>query len=107
MFSYEICSLKFLKTPSLKNICKQLPSSSSSFKLDLVDLTVFPDLNMRLAKIKPFRGVCISKFWRFCSNASSFLCYQVQKLPDVIFLLIFNELMSKVTDVSVVFFWCQ
>ena len=55
---------KFLRAPILKNICKRLLSSSSfsSFKLDLVDLNVFPDLDLRLAKIKPFREVCISKF---------------------------------------------
>ena len=46
-----------------------------SFKLDLVDLTVFPDLNLRLAKIKPLAKVYISKFSRFCCHASSFLCY--------------------------------
>ena len=48
-------------------------SSSSSFKLDLEDLTVFPDLNLRLAKIKPFTTVCTSKWSCFCSHASSFL----------------------------------
>ena len=57
----------------------QTTAFSFSFKLDLVDLTVFPDLNSKLAKIKPFTTVCISKFSRFCSNASSYLCYQVQK----------------------------
>ena len=82
---------KFLRTPILKNIYKRLTSSSSSFKLDLVHLTVFPDLNLRLAKIKPFGAVCISKFSRFCCNASSFLCYQVRKLPDFVFSFIFNE----------------
>ena len=33
--------------------------SSSSFKLDLADLTIFPDLNLRLAKVKPFTTECI------------------------------------------------
>ena len=45
---------------------------SSSFKLDLVDLTVFSDLNLRLAKTKPFTTVCISKF-----STATFLLYYV------------------------------
>ena len=44
--------------------------SSSSFKLDLVHLTVFPDF-------KPFATVCISKILCFCCQASSSLFYQV------------------------------
>ena len=56
-------------------IGKTTTSSSSSFKLFSVNLTVFPDLNLRLAKIKPFTTVRIAKFSRFCSHASSFLCY--------------------------------
>ena len=43
-------------------------SSSSSFKLDLVDLTILPDLILRMAKVNPFTTVCISKFSRFCST---------------------------------------
>ena len=66
-------------------ICKVNVSSSSSFKLDLVVLTVFPDLNLRLEKIKPFTTVCISKLSRFCSHASSFLSYQVCILWDSVF----------------------
>ena len=43
---------------------------SSSFKLDLVRLTVFPDF-------QPFATVCMSKILRFCCQASSSLFYQV------------------------------
>ena len=62
------------KTPTqllFCEICKIL-KNTYSFKLDLVGLTVFPDLNLRLAKIKLFTTVCISKFSRFCRYASSF-----------------------------------
>ena len=63
---------------------------SSSFKLDLVDLTVFPNSNLRLAKInKPLTTVCVSKFSRFCSHASSFLRYQAQKLQNSVFFIHF------------------
>ena len=59
--------------------------SSSSFKLDLVDLTVFPDSNLRLAKInKPLTTVCVSKFSRFCSHTCSFLRYQTQILQNLV-----------------------
>ena len=67
---FSIKLAKFLRTPILKN--------TYSFKL-------FPDLNLRLAKIKPFTTVCISKFSRFCSHTSSFLYYQVRKLRNSIF----------------------
>ena len=50
------CS-KYLRTAVLKNIY--------SFKLELVDLTLFPDLNLRLAKIKPHTTTCTSKVLRF------------------------------------------
>ena len=61
---------------------------SSSFNLDLVDLTVFPNSNFRLAKInKPLTTVCVSKFSRFCSHASSFLRYQAQKLQNFVFFI--------------------
>ena len=46
------CS-KYLRTAVLKNIY--------SFKLELVDLTIFPDLNLRLAKIKPYTTTRTSK----------------------------------------------
>ena len=88
-------------------ICKVTVSSSSSFKLNLVVLTVFPHLNLRLEKIKPFTTVCISKFSRFCSHASSLLSYQVCKLRNFVFSFIFTELTSKVADVSAVFLWSQ
>ena len=41
----------FLRIPIFKD--------TYSFKLGLVDLTGFPDLILRLAKIKPFAKVCI------------------------------------------------
>ena len=59
--------------------------SSSFFKSDLADLTIFPDLNLRLAKHKPFTIVCISKCSRFCSNDSSLQRYEVRKLPNFVF----------------------
>ena len=79
--------------------------SFSSFKSDLVDLTVFLDSNLRLAKLnKPLTTVGVSKFSHFCSHASSFLRYQAQKLQNFVFFsFIFNELTSKVTDVLAVF----
>ena len=52
-------------------ICKATGSSFSSFKLLLVDLTVFPNLNLRLGKIKLFTTVCIAKFLSFCSHAET------------------------------------
>ena len=77
MFSYEICEI--FKNTYFEEHLQTTAFSSSSFKLDLVDLTVFPDSNLRLAKInKPLTAVCVSKFSRFCSHASSFLRYQAQ-----------------------------
>ena len=64
--------------------------SFSSFKLDLVNLTTFPDLNLRLTKINPFTTACITKFSCFCSPASSFLCCQVRKLWNFVFSFIFS-----------------
>ena len=52
---FQMKFAKFLRTPVLKNICKHLrtsDSSSSSLRLDLADLAVFPDLNLRLSSIK-------------------------------------------------------
>ena len=71
---------KFLRTP-----IRPTAFSFSSFKLDLVDLTVFPDSNLRLAKInKPLTTVCVSKFSRFCSHTCSFLRYQTQILQNLV-----------------------
>ena len=71
MFSDEICEI--FKSNYFEEYLRMTAFSFSSFKLDLVDLTIFPDLNLRMAKIKPFTTVCITKFSRFCSPASSFL----------------------------------
>ena len=88
MFSYEIC--KSFKNTYFEEHLQTTAFSSSSFKLDLVDLTVFPDSNLRLAKInKPLTTVCVSKFSRFCSHASSFLRYQAQKLQNSVFFIHF------------------
>ena len=57
MLSYEIYA-KF-KNTYFKEQIRTTASSSSSFKLDLVDLTVFSDLNLRLTKFKPFTTLCI------------------------------------------------
>ena len=93
VFSYEICEI--FNNTYFEEHLQTTAFSSSSFKLDLVDLTAFPDLNLRQAKIKPFTTVCISKLSRFCSLASSFLRYQVRKLLNFVFSFIFNELTSK------------
>ena len=50
MFSYEIYEI--FKNIYFEEHLRTTASSSSSFKLDLVDLTVFPDLNLRLTKFK-------------------------------------------------------
>ena len=84
MFFHEICEILM---------------NTYSFKLYLVDLTVFPDLNLRLAKIKPFTTVSISKFSRFYCHTSSFLCYQVRKLRNFVFFKRF-QLTSTVTCFS-------
>ena len=89
MFSYEI--FEIFKNPYFEEHLRTTASSSSSFKLGLVDLTVFPDLNLTLAKIKPFTTICVSNFSRFCRHTSSFLCYQVRKLQNSVLLFIFNE----------------
>ena len=89
MFSYEICEI--FKNTYFEEHLQTTAFSSSSFKLDLVDLTVFPDSNLRLAKInKPLTTVCVSKFSRFCSHASSFLRYQAQKLQNFVFFIHFQ-----------------
>ena len=76
--SFEICEI--FKNTSFEEHLRTTAFSSSSFKLDLADLTVFPDSNLRLDKIdKPLTTVCVSKFSRFCSHTSSLPCYQVQK----------------------------
>ena len=89
MLSCEICEI--FKNTYFEEHLPTTAFSSSSFKLDLVDLTVFPDSNLRLAKInKPLTPVCVSKFSRFCSHASSFLRYQAQKLQNFVFFIHFQ-----------------
>ena len=89
MFSYEIC--KIFKNTYFEEHLPTTAFNSFSFKIDLVDLTVFPDSNLRLAKInKPLTTVCVSKFSRFCSHASSFLRYQAQKLQNFVFFIHFQ-----------------
>ena len=52
---------------------------------------MFPDSNLRLAKInKPLTTVRVSKFSRFCSHASCFLHYQAQKLQNFAFFIHFQ-----------------
>ena len=56
MFSYEICEV--FENTYFEEHLRITAFTSSSFKLDLVDLTVFPDSNLRLAKInKPLTTV--------------------------------------------------
>ena len=89
MLSCEICEI--FKNTYFEEHLPTTAFSSSSFKLDLVDLTVFLDSNLRLAKInKPLTTVCVSKFSRFCSHASSFLRYQAQKLQNFVFFIHFQ-----------------
>ena len=54
-FSYEIYET-FKNTHFEEHLQTDATSSSSLFKLDLVDLTVFPDLMLRL-KFQPFTTV--------------------------------------------------
>ena len=76
MFSYEIYEI--FKNTFFEEHLRMTASGSSSFKLDLIDLTVSSDLNLRLTKFKPFTTLCISSnISRSCSHAFSFLCYQV------------------------------
>ena len=78
MFSYEIYEI--FKNTYFEEHLRPTAPGSSCFKLDLGDLIVFPDLNLRLARIKSFTTSSISsKFSRFCSHAFSFLRYQVRK----------------------------
>ena len=63
MFSYEICEI--FKNTFFDEHLRTTAFSSSSFKLDLEDLTVFQDLNLRLAKIKLFTTVFFIKFFKF------------------------------------------
>ena len=89
MFSYEICEI--FKNTYFEEHLQTTAFSSSSFKLDLVDLTVFPDSNLRLAKInKPLTTVCVSEFSRFRSHASCFLRCQAQKLQNFVFFYSFS-----------------
>ena len=83
--------MKFIINTYFEEHLQTTAFSSSSFKLDLVDLTVFPDSNLRLAKInKPLTTVCVSKFSRFCCHASSCLGYQAQKLQNISFFIYFQ-----------------
>ena len=82
---------KFLRAPFLKNVCKHLQrsaSSSSSLKLDLVELTVFPDLNLGLAKMNIFTAVCILNFSRFCGH--TFLSYVTKFEFELCFFIYFQ-----------------
>ena len=47
VFSHEIYEI--FKNTYFEEHLRTTASSSSSLKLDLVDLTIFPDLNLRLA----------------------------------------------------------
>ena len=94
MLSYKICEI--FRSTYFEEHLQKTAFSSSSYKLDLVDLTVFPDSPLRLAKInKPLTTVCVSKFSRFCSYASSFLRYQAQKLQNFIFFIHFQWIHFK------------
>ena len=99
MFSYEICEI--FKNTFFDEHLRTTAFSSSSFKLDLEDLTVFQDLNLRFAKIKLFTTVFLSNFSSFCSDASSFLCYQVRKLRNFLFSMsVFFHEHSRITGLQ-------
>ena len=70
VFSYENCEI--FKNTFFDEHLRTTAFSSPFFKLDLEDLTVFQDSNLRLPKIKPFATVFLSKFSSFRSDASSF-----------------------------------
>ena len=94
MLSCKICEI--FRNIYFEEHLRTTAFSSSSYKLDLVDLTVFPDSTLRLAKInKPLTTVCVSKFSRFCSYAFSFLRYHAQKLQNFIFFIHFQWIHFK------------
>ena len=70
-------------------------SSSSSFKLlDLIDLTIFPDSNLKLGKIKPFTTVCITHF--HVSAVPLFLSYlSSSKITELCFFIHFQRIDVK------------
>ena len=87
MFSCEIC--KILKNSYFEEHLWTTAFSSSYFKLDLVDLTVFSDSNLRLAKInKSLTTWCVSKLLplrhhSFCHYAYSPLFFHSSQWIDV------------------------
>ena len=60
MFSYEICEI--FKNTYFEEHLRMTAFSSSSFKLDLVDLTVFPDSNLRLKLINLLQQYAYQNF---------------------------------------------
>ena len=102
VFSYGIGRIS--KNIYFEEHLRMTAFSSSSFKLDLVDLTVFPDSNLRLAKIN--KPLTTYAYQNFHVSAVTPLLSHVIKLKNyrtLFFSFIFNELTSKVTDVSVFF----
>ena len=93
MFPYEICEI--FKNIYFEEYLRTTAFSSSSFKLDLVDWTVFPDSDL-IQINKPLTAVCVSKSSRFCSHASSFLRYQAQKLQKFVFFIHFQWIDVKI-----------
>ena len=84
MFSYEICEI--FKNTYFEEHLRTTAFSSSSFKLNLLDLTVFQDLNLRLVKIKPFTYVCAYMMYIYIlTHISTFMqllvMYATQKNP--------------------------
>ena len=78
MFSNEICEIS--KNIYFEEHLRTTAFISSSFKLDLVDLTVFRDLNLTLAKIKPFTKVCISDIRIFAFAQSRFFFLMLSRV---------------------------
>ena len=107
MLSYEIPEI--FENTYFEEHLRTTPFSSS-IKLDSVDLTIFSDLNLRLAKInKSLTTGCVSKFSRFCSHASSFLRYQAKKLQNFVLFIHFqwidvksNRCFSGLTLISII-----
>ena len=100
--------MKFIINTYFEEHLQTTAFSSSSFKLDLVDLNVFPDSNLRLAKInKPLQQYAYQNFHVFAGVPLFSYVIKLKNYRTLFFSFIFNELNSKVRDVSTVFLLSQ
>ena len=86
MFSFEIC--ENLKNSYFEEHPRTAAFSSSSFKLDLVDLAVFSDLNLRLAKINLFTTYVNQSFQ--VSAVPLLLSYIIKLITEFCFFIHFQ-----------------